>query len=34
MATDTPIATKNARKNERSLVEARRLELLTLTLPA
>jgi integrase len=34
MATVTPIATKNARKNERSLVEARRLELLTLTLPA
>jgi integrase len=34
MATVTPIAAKNARKSERSLVEARRLELLTLTLPA
>ena len=34
MATVTPIAAKNARKNERSMVEARRLELLTLTLPA
>jgi len=34
MATVTPIAKKNARKSERSLVEARRLELLTLTLPA
>ncbi len=34
MATVTPIATKNARRNERSMVEARRLELLTLTLPA
>jgi integrase len=34
MATVTPIAAKNARKNRRSLVEARRLELLTLTLPA
>jgi hypothetical protein len=34
MATVTPMTKKNARKNERSLVEARRLELLTLTLPA
>jgi hypothetical protein len=34
MATVTPIVAKNARKNERSMVEARRLELLTLTLPA
>jgi integrase len=34
MATVVPLATKNARKNRRSLVEARRLELLTLTLPA
>ena len=34
MATVAPLAVKNARKNERSLVEARRLELLTLTLPA
>jgi Phage integrase family len=34
MATVTPLTAKNARKNERSLVEARRLELLTLTLPA
>jgi integrase len=29
-----PVKEKNARKNERSMVEARRLELLTLTLPA
>jgi integrase len=34
MATVTPLPTKNARKIRRSLVEARRLELLTLTLPA
>jgi integrase len=34
MATVTPMKKKNARKNERSMVEARRLELLTLTLPA
>jgi hypothetical protein len=34
MATVVPLAAKNARKNRRSLVEARRLELLTLTLPA
>jgi integrase len=34
MATVASLAEKNARKNERSLVEARRLELLTLTLPA
>ncbi len=34
MATVVPLAAKNARKNKRSLVEARRLELLTLTLPA
>ena len=30
----SPERKKNARKNERFLVEARRLELLTLTLPA
>jgi hypothetical protein len=34
MATATPMTAKNARKNRRSMVEARRLELLTLTLPA
>jgi Phage integrase family len=34
MATVASATVKNARKNERSLVEARRLELLTLTLPA
>ena len=34
MATVTSLAAKNARKKRRSLVEARRLELLTLTLPA
>ncbi|MFY9718643.1 MAG: tyrosine-type recombinase/integrase [Candidatus Cybelea sp.] len=34
MATVMPATAKNARKNKRSLVEARRLELLTLTLPA
>ncbi len=34
MATVAFMAKKNARKNGRSLVEARRLELLTLTLPA
>jgi hypothetical protein len=34
MATVTRMKKKNARKNRRSLVEARRLELLTLTLPA
>ena len=34
MATVVPLAAKNARENRRSLVEARRLELLTLTLPA
>ena len=34
MATVTPLTAKNARKTGRSLVEARRLELLTLTLPA
>ena len=34
MATVASLTEKNARKNERSLVEARRLELLTLTLPA
>ncbi len=34
MATVASLTKKNARKNERSLVEARRLELLTLTLPA
>ena len=34
MATVTPIPTKSAPENGRSLVEARRLELLTLTLPA
>ena len=34
MATVAPMRKKNARKNGRSLVEARRLELLTLTLPA
>ncbi len=34
MATVTSLTKENARKNERSLVEARRLELLTLTLPA
>ena len=34
MATVASVKAKNARKSERSLVEARRLELLTLTLPA
>jgi hypothetical protein len=34
MAMVMPVTKKNARKNERLLVEARRLELLTLTLPA
>ena len=34
MVTVASMTKKNARKNERSLVEARRLELLTLTLPA
>jgi integrase len=34
MATVTLLREKNARKTRRSLVEARRLELLTLTLPA
>jgi integrase len=34
MATVTPLTAKNAHKSERSMVEARRLELLTLTLPA
>jgi hypothetical protein len=34
MATVVSLAEKNARNNGRSLVEARRLELLTLTLPA
>jgi hypothetical protein len=33
-ATVAPVTEKNARKIERPLVEARRLELLTLTLPA
>ncbi len=34
MATVASLKEKNVRKNRRSLVEARRLELLTLTLPA